>query len=214
MPYRRNRGSYYRRRPARGQTMWVRNNVQSGGQYADDTLFAVDLLAPLHTDDAILKVGGQYSEAPSGFSRTILRIRLQYICIWGTSIGPDALRNDDRMALGIAVAPWKVDTASTTVNIEAGTTHGYDPWNSANTTDWLFWHHYTPFDADHETYGSLAIAGGITDTIVASKYYDVRSRRRIKELGETPILFTRYIGAGAGPSVQNVTSSVLLSPDR
>lgn len=213
MPYRRRSGSYYRRRPRRGTTTWVRNNEGSlpSGRLGVNDIWAVDLLAPLHTQDSVMKVGGQYENAPSATGTTITRIRLSLYVRWHRD-DPAQFEFSDGAWMGCIVGTWPYDTATHKITAPAAPDqHPWDPVLGANTEDWLAWSYMSALDP-------VRVGPEISDTTgtgfdrVYYSDFDIRSKRRIADMGDTCVFAIKPNGAGTqGIDEVQVTTSTLLS---
>lgn len=210
MPYRgRRRGTYYRRRPARPST-WIRNSETISARIDADQVAAIDLLAPLHTGDAVMKVGGQYDAAPSATGRTVVRIIGSFLIRWHITDPVTQFQLNDGAWMGIVVLPWIADTVSETVDIPAiPNISRRDPNYAANLEDWMFWRHISAFE-DQTTDSTSDAVGTGTDRIFVG-HFDVRAKRNLRELGETPLFCMRPAGADTqGIETLTVTTSTLL----
>lgn len=168
---------------------------------------AVDLLAPLHNAEPVLKIGGQYDTAPSSTGRTCIRIHGSLKLHWSATA--NAFEFDDGAYIGIKVGVWPYDTAGHTFPAPTGgDILPVDPIGAANTTDWMFWRRVHIWDDQHVTDAPISATD---DDYIGVWEFDVRSKRKIAEMGQTLIFCINPSGSGSqGVEAFEVTTSALL----
>lgn len=206
MPYRRS-NRYYRRRRSTASNLWIRN-LYTAGQTDADTMQTVDLLAPLHTQDAVLKIGGQYDAAPSAVGSLVARVHIKLVAHWEKAADPAVWNFSDGMWYGLKVATWPYDTPNHDVDRPTAPDFSeFDPRDGANTEDWMAWGFKSIFEESAAgTYDD--ISGGLgASHAIGTWEIDVRSKRRLRELGDTTVFC--FVAGGSG--TQNIKETHVLS---
>lgn len=210
MPYRRTGRAYRRRSPSR-PTMWVRNVAYDTDRTNWNAIWMADLLAPLHTGQSQLKVGGAYEAAPSGVGKTVVRIHLGLRLFYHIDDPATQFMWNDGAYIGIRVDTWPHDSEVHTIDPTPPSTDPslWDPKEGANTEDWLFWQYVSALD-DKYVDSTSDVTGTGTDRVYAREF-DVRSKRRIRDLGDSLVLCIRPDGSDTqGIDMIHCNSSVLL----
>lgn len=224
--YRRRAGARRYGRRRRTPTYWVRNGVGSTTQNDNQTIWVIDCLAPLHypnTDVYRVASPGQAS-MPSGLGSLIKGVHVQFHYQFH-AVGSEGvvdvlpeLRWNDQLYWGLAVLPWDAaaDNAVIAANVTDPNQHPqlFDPVGAANTTDWMGWGKLTWSEPGSiVTQGSTQIngQGTATQSSLTTVNRLVKSRRSIKEFGESLVLCIRYNGDGAGAEHIGVVTSTLLT---
>lgn len=209
MPYRgRRTGTYYRRR-RQAPTTWVRHDYSYTSRLTPSQILCIDLLAPLHTAEAILKIAGAYTNAPSTTGKTVLRVHGQIFSRWNATAGtgPDFT---DGFFVGIQVVPWAYDQVHKVFDatqVPAGVeSPRIDPIQAANTADWSYWQNVRAAEQNTTWFGTASPWTGNLMT-----RFDQRARRSMRELGESLVMSIRPDGPGtAGVESLEITTSTLL----
>lgn len=204
MAYRR---SYRRRaRGPRPRYDWVRAFEYTNVQLDADTNWVVDLLQPIraHTDMLKVNIPGPYSNQGWPKDPTVVRVRGTYTIHWQNDLGPTGW--DDLMCFGVGIRNWSNTDTAFTIAVQdptVGPLTGYDPVQEANANDWMAWETVGYEDAYTQTLTTIHAA-------VVRFRFDVKSKRALKDPADSLVFCSRYLGSGAGPMHQNVTTSTLL----
>lgn len=204
---RRGRGRVRYVRAGGRKLLWVRNIAVTVNQLSTATIWAVDLLAPLHFSENVeMKIGttsGVVVVPTTG--ATVVRTHLSVTTLWQNDTGPVAW--DDKLYHGVLNTNMAAAAAATVERaVPAGELTEYDPYVGANLGDWAFWDCTTPYQPS-----AVSQSETIIHAIANTSSFDIKSKRKLAEPGDSWVYCSRYSGGGAGPDKQQVISSTLLA---
>lgn len=198
MPYRRrSRGRYYQRRTAK-PTTWIRNYDETDARITADDIWVSDMLAPLHVASPQLRLGGAYENAPSSTGRTCVRILGKIYIRWHRQ-DASQWQESDGAFIGIRQHGWILPATHAVVDVpdlDQNEVNTNDPSGAANISDWMYWTWCTAFE-DVISEETSDIAGTGSDILQVINI-DVRSKRRLDEIGDTILFSIRPAGDPEG----------------
>lgn len=210
MAYRRraNYRSFSRR--SRPNYLWVRNHdafttTITGAQYC-----ALDLLAPVHYDQQLMRIPGPGTGQPAlDLQNSVVTRVIGQVYVHMVDPSPPATTNF-QIVWGVTVANWQQDAPGAIATMATAEPFDrLDPFHSANTTDWMGWGAITPLGKDQVALDSTSGAGSDASTI--SYTFDIKSRRRMTEIGQTLLFAAAPMAPGASLNWElGLTTSVLL----
>ena len=202
--YRRRRT--YRAR-ARRRHCWVRGVYQCNQQIGPNSAWRCDLLAALKPSaaEAPFAIAGG---VPSVVGSTVVRTRLKVVVNWQLAdTGLENYQLLDAVAVGLSNSNWTLDSAPSEVVQTATSPREWFPHTGSNAGDWALydWFHWAETSAGDQTLASTVES---KDTV---KEYDVRSKRKLEDFGDTWVFTAQYGGTGAGPHDVVVCASTLIA---
>lgn len=212
MAYRRS----YRRRTSRRRPhyQWIRQHSYLDTQEGGDKVYAIDLLHPVRTGvdvSGTATLAGQFKEYNIPPYSVITRCHIKCTVLWDNTV--TNFNWSDAYYIGVKVDTWPresesvvLDTAGSSDAVKAN----FSPITGASTEDWMFWRYWGLGDteANHFRLSGAALDAG---TWVQKGTFDIKSRRVMKEPGQTLIWYSQYATTGgAGASKVAVVASTLV----